>query len=495
MNELFETGRGDPRPILQQKFLVPPFSVLDTKQGYWQERKRLWLSLGIEGESGRSITSQSNNSLSSRWDRKNDTDTGNKIMGAVDNKKSTPFDPVLCELMYKWFCIDKGKILDPFAGGSVRGIVAAILGYDYTGIDLRDEQIAANEKQAGEILKADVDIKISSASLRQLFHPCDLDFIKNECNATCCEQSTGDTLITVHPLERGNFEDWELNGNFLESVNGKCLYKDNNLCGLHGTDKKPFGCIVSPFTLNSNNTLIVRNRYRLFKCYKVTEGKIPVYEAHRHSLVRLFGEEKTTEIINHLDNGGGDITVKMDYKTHKILRDNDRIKKDETIKDNPSWLKGDALNLDNLVTDKTDLIFTCPPYFDLEQYSNVPADLSNMGWDKFLEAYNTIIDKSLALLKNNRFAVFVVGDIRDKKGMYRNLPAETITAFTKNRGVSLYNEMILVNVVGSLPIRINKQFSSYRKCGKMHQNILVFFKGDPKTIKDNYGEVESETSI
>ena len=35
------------------------------------------------------------------------------------------FDPVLCELMYYWFSFDKAKILDPFAGGSVRGIIAS----------------------------------------------------------------------------------------------------------------------------------------------------------------------------------------------------------------------------------------------------------------------------------------------------------------------------------------------------------------------------------
>jgi len=53
------------------------------------------------------------------------------------------FDPVLTELAYRWFCPQGGSILDPFAGGSVRGIVAAHLGYQYTGLDLRSEQIAA----------------------------------------------------------------------------------------------------------------------------------------------------------------------------------------------------------------------------------------------------------------------------------------------------------------------------------------------------------------
>lgn len=41
------------RPSLAERFLVPPFSVLDARQGYWQERKRAWLALGIESEVGR----------------------------------------------------------------------------------------------------------------------------------------------------------------------------------------------------------------------------------------------------------------------------------------------------------------------------------------------------------------------------------------------------------------------------------------------------------
>lgn len=38
---------------LADRFLVPPFSILDTRQGYWQERKRQWLALGIQSEIGR----------------------------------------------------------------------------------------------------------------------------------------------------------------------------------------------------------------------------------------------------------------------------------------------------------------------------------------------------------------------------------------------------------------------------------------------------------
>lgn len=38
---------------LSERFIVPPFSVLDVKQGYWQTRKRQWLDLGIQSEVGR----------------------------------------------------------------------------------------------------------------------------------------------------------------------------------------------------------------------------------------------------------------------------------------------------------------------------------------------------------------------------------------------------------------------------------------------------------
>ncbi|KKK48239.1 hypothetical protein LCGC14_3147140, partial [marine sediment metagenome] len=54
------------------------------------------------------------------------------------------FDPVLCEIAYRWFSPPDGRVLDPFAGGSVRGIVAAYLGRDYTGIDLSLPQVEAN---------------------------------------------------------------------------------------------------------------------------------------------------------------------------------------------------------------------------------------------------------------------------------------------------------------------------------------------------------------
>ena len=102
-------------------FVVPPFSILDTRQGVWQGRKKDWIELGIRSEVGR---------------EDNLVYTKNLDMGNL--KGTSIFDPVLCEIGYRWFMPSSGgTIIDPFAGGSVRGVVAERLGYNYKGIELR----------------------------------------------------------------------------------------------------------------------------------------------------------------------------------------------------------------------------------------------------------------------------------------------------------------------------------------------------------------------
>lgn len=313
---------------LQERFIVPPFSIIDTRQGYWQDRKRNWNKIGLDSQETRenielvAKSGQSSgiyelrNKMREVLNRDPDWDeilTEAKKQGMHIYEGASIFDPVLCEVLYSWFNIPGGVIIDPFAGGSVRGIVAAELGFQYHGVDLRLDQVEANIKQA------------------------------------------------------------------------------NELC----TNLKP------------------------------------------------------------------------------------------------NWYCADSRNLNVTIPDevKADLIFSCPPYHDLEQYSDDPNDLSNMDYDSFIIAYRDIIYQSIERLKENRFAVFVIGEIRDKQGFYKSFVPETISAFN-DFGAKYYNEMILINVAGSVPIRINKQFQGFRKIGKVHQNILVFYKGDPKAIKSEFGEVE-----
>lgn len=222
----------------------------------------------------------------------------------VDDETGTGtsiFDPVVCELAYRWFCPRGGMVLDPFAGGSVRGIVAGVLGYQYTGFELRPGQVAANIPQAAAI----------------------------------CPQA------------------------------------------------------------------------------------------------------------------------------------------------NVQWHCGDSAALLPAWQGQADFLFSCPPYGNLEVYSDAPDDLSAMADDDFDAAYTAIIAAAAAKLTPDAFACFVVGNYRTKRGMYRDLCGLTVRAF-EAAGLGYYNEAILVTAVGSLPVRVGRQFKAGRKLGKTHQNILVFVKGCPK---------------
>ena len=230
------------------------------------------------------------------------------------------FDPVLCEIAYRWFCPQGGTVLDPFAGGSVRGVVASRLGRAYVGVELRAEQVAANEAQAA--------------------------------------------------------------------------------LGLGPT---------------------------------------------------------------------------------------------------PRWITGDSRDIGALAKGvAADLVFSCPPYWNLEVYSDDPADLSTLSKEQFFAEYAKIIAASVAQMKNDRFAVWVIGDVRDAQGFYANLPGRTVEAF-EAAGARFYNDAILVTAVGSLPIRVGRQFTISRKLGRTHQNVLVFCKGDPKRATEacgtvEFGEIEEEVT-
>jgi DNA modification methylase len=143
------------------------------------------------------------------------------------------------------------------------------------------------------------------------------------------------------------------------------------------------------------------------------------------------------------------------------------------------WVCGDSLEK-MPEAPEADFIFSCPPYGDLERYSDDPRDLSTMEYHTFLANYKRIILRCFQRLKNDRLACFVVGDFRNPKtGYYRGFVADTINAF-REVGMHLYNDAVLVTSVGSLPIRVSGQFVGGRKLGKTHQNVLVFAKGDPR---------------
>lgn len=305
--KLDEWGVDVPRPktyedgIMTHDFIVPPTTVLLSDDAKWQERKRIWRSR-IKSELGRK-----------------ENLTGFKGLLTKDGYTSI-FDPVLCEAIYKWFGIPNGTVLDPFAGGSVRGIVAGWSGLEYFGNDLSAEQVEENRRQAD----ANIDILV----------------------------------------------------------------------------KKPL------------------------------------------------------------------------------------------------WNVGDSADIDQIIKEKAphqefDLLFSCPPYADLEVYSNDPRDISNMDYDDFLKTYRKIIKDSVAHLKPNRFAVFVVGEVRDQKtSKLRGFVQDTIDAF-EDAGLKYYNHAVLANRA-NCGLRV-RQHMRTRKLVHAHQDALVFTKGEPQG--KNYAQLDPEAEI
>lgn len=150
------------------------------------------------------------------------------------------------------------------------------------------------------------------------------------------------------------------------------------------------------------------------------------------------------------------------------------------------WVCGDS-NVTH--TDhKCNMMLTCPPYYNLEVYTDDPADISTFKtYEQFRDTYESIIQLGYDTLEDDSFAVFVVEEIRDRGGIFYGFVPDTIRAFEK-AGFKYYNEMILENRIMSLGVRCPKYFDQSRKVGRHHQNVLVFFKGNPKHIQDKFGK-------
>ena len=97
LNLFGETEEESIEKSLFDRFIIPPFSIFDSRQGYWQNRKKVWLSIGIKSEIGRDSKCYH---IKDWADKKRETGelSGSKLPSDV-----SVFDPVVCEIAYKWF--------------------------------------------------------------------------------------------------------------------------------------------------------------------------------------------------------------------------------------------------------------------------------------------------------------------------------------------------------------------------------------------------------
>ena len=145
-------------------------------------------------------------------------------------------------------------------------------------------------------------------------------------------------------------------------------------------------------------------------------------------------------------------------------------------------------------------MFTSPPYYNTEIYSEDKQDSSNFkSYEEFLDWYEIVFQQAVARLKTNRFLVVKIGEgRRDNKGFFYNLVGDSISCFLK-LDLKLYNTAVLLTKKWTAAQRVRRQFPNYRKLASTHQTLLCFFKVDtdkaiPQEIgilsEKEYGEVE-----
>ena len=142
----------------------------------------------------------------------------------------------------------------------------------------------------------------------------------------------------------------------------------------------------------------------------------------------------------------------------------------------PQWYCGDSnVVLDQKWQKEFDLVFTCPPYADLEVYSDIQGDISNMDYDDFIFTFESIMRKACKLLKVGGMAIVVVGEVRNKKGEYYGFVADTVKLMQRCSGMTFYNDAILATSLASAALRAGGNMKS-GKLVKVHQNVLMFKK-------------------
>ena len=181
----------------------------------------------------------------------------------------------------------------------------------------------------------------------------------------------------------------------------------------------------------------------------------------------------------------GIVAEELGFKYTGIELSKEQVDANKLQSNKPNWICGDSDDVLDTLSNQYDLIFTCPPYHDLEIYSNDPNDLSNLGWGEFLTKYKSIIQKSYDKLKDNRFFVIVVSEIRDKLttgdykiGKYKGFVPSTIS-IAEDCGFHYYNDVVLINTSQQSGRMSNVYFNRNRKVASTHQNVLMFVKGNP----------------
>lgn len=581
------------RRTLAERFLLPPFSVLDARRGWWARRKKAWKNLGIQSEIGRPAnTIQGWTEIAGDagyYDkkRKAEAEVGRELTRAEfladhyeagsSHSGTSIFDPVLSELLIRWFCPPGGRILDPFAGGSVRGIVSGMLGRSYLGVDLSGEQVRANQAQAAVIFGAEPAPYTDPTDLTP-WQEEDGIWIKRDdlfgfgttrggkvraCLAIAARAEKG--LVTAGAADSPQVNIVAQVAAHL-GLSSRCHVPARKELTPELAAARAAGAELIGHRPGRNSVILARCREDIealpegweevpfgMECPEAvhqTRQQVELLPEHINRLVVPVGSGMSLagilwglrdagrpELPVHAITVGADPTARLDKWAPEGWRDQVTItphpsgyqeparrtqfwgieldahyeaKAAEFVEPGdgfwivgirqtqlagstvvPRWQEGDGTRVGDL-DERFDFILTCPPYFDLEVYSDDPRDLSMApSYDKHLEAITETLRGCAQQLHPDRFATWVISDVREKnpRGVYQALVADTIKA-AQAAGLDLYNEAILVEPAGYWINRIGRIFPASRKLARTHQHALVFLKGDPRAATAACGHLD-----
>ena len=158
-------------------------------------------------------------------------------------------------------------------------------------------------------------------------------------------------------------------------------------------------------------------------------------------------------------------------------------------------INGDGTLMEEIDNNYADLIFTCPPYFNLEKYESVPSQLSDEPtYELFMSKIDTCIGNCFRVLKTGAFACWVVGDMRVGR-RYLNFHGDVINSFKKH-GFLQHDIVILENISPFAALQIGKTAAN-RYTSKIHEYLLVFRKPGEYDIPKytSADELEQETKL
>ncbi len=125
--------------------------------------------------------------------------------------------------------------------------------------------------------------------------------------------------------------------------------------------------------------------------------------------------------------------------------------------------------------DDFDFSYTCPPYYDLEVYSPLEGDMSNVQtYEEFLGMLKNSIGVTYKGLKPGSLFIMVVGNFRDKKGNLRHFNGDTIR-LGKEVGFVLHDELVFWGASDVAYQRLG-QFVANRRSVRVHEYIIIFKK-------------------